>query len=571
MDEDNDLYFKQAILGDKNDVEQSIRSHQNLLKAKEQFKSYFDDQRTKLSQIDYFNKLKELTHKITQLLVFTVYNIEDNSEVGVIFEVMNDRGKKLSELEKVKNLLIYMTNRVSNNSTSSIQLTNKINFSWREILQNLAKARRFESEDENQFLRINAIISFYSDLTNYLDDDEKRISVNSQLADIHGLLKRRFKHEKAVAEFDNKEQSFRCLLTGIKGDYNGEANYDLCKLIYKPLEIVAHLELHGINPADQVIEGWNDEHEKAYQASVKPEANGRANYSVRTYKEIEKYVDALRSSSYRFRDLLQPYENFAFQHVQDPKLKEELKLVTAQFTRMETEATLLPLNVAIYERFFHQPDIQLSLMRTLEAFAFRLYGIGKWRPNTAQTTIYSLATETLRGTKSSQEIDSDLRELCNNYVGGDLGEYLKGPKINYYDWNSLKYFLYEYERNECARAGKKPYFEWNDLENKAKEDSIEHILPQNIRDEDGSPLEKFWCDRYSPEAHAIYLPRLGNLTLTEKNSSLGNKGFDKKRDIYKDSRWEIERELIYYSDWTPNQIEDREKRLIDFANERWKL
>ena len=98
-----------------------------------------------------------------------------------------------NQTEKVKNLLMYMTNRVSNDPTSSSQLTKKINLSWREILQNMTKAGRFESEDENKFLRVNAIISFYSDLAAYIDDDDRKVSVNSQLADIHGLLKRKFK------------------------------------------------------------------------------------------------------------------------------------------------------------------------------------------------------------------------------------------------------------------------------------------------------------------------------------------------------------------------------------------
>ena len=581
LDEDNDLFFKQAILAKKNDVEQTIRSHQNLIKAQVQFKSYFDSQKAKLSQADYFNKLKEFAHKITQLLVFTVYSIEDNSEVGVIFEVMNDRGKKLSELEKVKNLLMYMTNRVSNDIASSNQLIKKINFSWKEILQNMNKAGRFDSEDENQFLRVNAIISFYSELTTYLDDDNKKVSVNSQLADIHGLMKKRFKQNAIVAKLDKSEGGFRCLLTGIKGKFGDDLNYDLCTLVYGPSEIVSHLELHGIMPADQIIEGWSEANEKAYQSSLTSfETKDKPVDSIKPYKEIEKvkvyreiekYVDALRSSSYRFRDLLQPYENFAFQHVQNPKIKEELRLVAAQFTRMDIEATLLPLNVAVYERFFDDPETQLSLMRTLEIFAFRVYGIGRFRPYTAQTSIYSLASETLQKNNTPQELELALRNLSKLYVIDNLGGYLTDTKIDFYDWGSLKYFLYEYERYECAKASKNPYFEWKDLEKKEKEDTIEHILPQTIRKEDGTPLEKFWCDRYSPEAHASNLKRLGNLTLTEKNSVLGNKGLDKKKEIYKDSRWEIERELVNLTDWTTTQIEEREKQLIYFANERWKI
>lgn len=403
LDEDNDIYFKQAIIMDKDDVERTIRSHQNLADAKEQFERYFSALKKRLSPTDYFAELKDLTQKITQLLVFTVYAVEDNSEVGVIFEVMNDRGKPLSELEKVKNFLMYMTNRVSG-EPSSTELIERINFSWKEILQNMAKAGRFDSSDENQFLRVNAITQFYTDLAQYIDQDGKTISVSSQLADIHELLKQRFKRME-------KEKT---------------------------------------------------------------------TYRVESYKAIGEYVDDLRGSSMRFRDLLRPYEGFSFQHMQEGVAKNEMRLVAAQFGRMDTEATLLPLNVAIYERFHDSPETQLPLMKTMEAFAFRIYGIGNHRPYTAQTTIYRLAGEIHRGKRTADEIDSEIRGLGKEYVSDDdLTGYLTDPKVDYYDWNALRYFLYEYERSQCSKRDKKPYFEWEELEKKDREDTIEHILPQD--------------------------------------------------------------------------------------------
>ena len=59
-----------------------------------------------------------LIDKLTQSLIFTLYKVEDDAEVGVIFEVMNDRGKPLSELEKVKNYLIYLTGKISEDPQS---------------------------------------------------------------------------------------------------------------------------------------------------------------------------------------------------------------------------------------------------------------------------------------------------------------------------------------------------------------------------------------------------------------------------------------------------------------------
>ena len=51
--------------------------------------------------------LRDLQSKVTTRLHFNLYEVEDAAEVGVIFEVMNDRGKPLTNLEKVKNYLLY--------------------------------------------------------------------------------------------------------------------------------------------------------------------------------------------------------------------------------------------------------------------------------------------------------------------------------------------------------------------------------------------------------------------------------------------------------------------------------
>ena len=49
--------------------------------------------------------LVTLYDKVTHRLRLSLYAVNDASDVGVIFEVMNNRGKPLSELEKVKNFM----------------------------------------------------------------------------------------------------------------------------------------------------------------------------------------------------------------------------------------------------------------------------------------------------------------------------------------------------------------------------------------------------------------------------------------------------------------------------------
>jgi len=137
LDDDNNSYFRDAIIENKKGIEQRIESHKRLADAKKQFTSYLVSKRyenlPQLSDEEYFQFLNRLLNKISQSLIFTLYEVEDDAEVGVIFEVMNDRGKPLSELEKVKNYLIYLTGRVSEGPDAE-DLVKRINESWKIIL-----------------------------------------------------------------------------------------------------------------------------------------------------------------------------------------------------------------------------------------------------------------------------------------------------------------------------------------------------------------------------------------------------------------------------------------------------
>ena len=60
----------------------------------------------------YLEWLPALRTKATSNLVFVPYGVSTSAEVGAIFEVMNDRGKQLTELEKAKNYLLYRASKL---------------------------------------------------------------------------------------------------------------------------------------------------------------------------------------------------------------------------------------------------------------------------------------------------------------------------------------------------------------------------------------------------------------------------------------------------------------------------
>ena len=91
---------------------------------------------------------------------------------------------------------------------------------------------------------------------------------------------------------------------------------------------------------------------------------------------------------------------------------------------------------------------------------------------------------------------------------------------------------------------------------------VEHILPKKINDE--------WIN-FNDEDHETYLWRLGNLTLLgqEYNNRAKNKGFDKKKEIYKKSEIKMTRDLVSIDDWTTFTIVKRQEDFAEIALKIW--
>ncbi|MCE7698567.1 MAG: DUF262 domain-containing protein [Methanobacterium paludis] len=213
LDDENNTYFKESIIEDKNGMNRKIKSHDRLYDAKIQFQKYLNTK--KASTPDYFCFLNSMLEKITQSLIFTLYEVEDNAEVGVIFEVMNDRGKPLSELEKVKNFLIYLTGKISEDDNASEELVKTINNDWKDILENLSVAGMSKNEDEDRFLRLNYILNFYSNI-HAKTENGKRISKTSQLTNIYKQLKSHFKDLERKKEYEKCYEKIGTYVNSLK-------------------------------------------------------------------------------------------------------------------------------------------------------------------------------------------------------------------------------------------------------------------------------------------------------------------------------------------------------------------
>jgi Protein of unknown function DUF262/Protein of unknown function (DUF1524) len=156
LNSDCDHYFKTVTISDSPGPEgPQISSERRLLQARSELAAYLAEHRG-ASPAGTLGWLTDLYLKVTNQLKLSLYTVEDAGDVGVIFEVMNNRGKPLSELDKVKNYLLYAASRL----LLTHDLDAVINNGWAEILRQLMAADLTKPSDEDQLLRAHWLTTY---------------------------------------------------------------------------------------------------------------------------------------------------------------------------------------------------------------------------------------------------------------------------------------------------------------------------------------------------------------------------------------------------------------------------
>ncbi|MGD9625467.1 MAG: DUF262 domain-containing protein [Arcobacter sp.] len=93
-------------------------------------------------------KIEKIFKKLTEQFKFNVYEISDDLDVFIAFETMNNRGKKLSNLELLKNRLIYLSTKFKENNNDKENLRRNINDCWKTIYEYLGKNKNNILEDD---------------------------------------------------------------------------------------------------------------------------------------------------------------------------------------------------------------------------------------------------------------------------------------------------------------------------------------------------------------------------------------------------------------------------------------
>lgn len=139
----------------------TIRSHQRLSEARAKFEKFFIE-KNKQEGAGYAIWLQNFYGKIINQLKLIFYPVSDELDAGVLFETMNDRGKPLTEMEKVKNHLLYLSAKLEVPDEGH-PLNRRVNETWKFIYEKLMYAGLAGRANEDQLLRAHWLMAYRHD------------------------------------------------------------------------------------------------------------------------------------------------------------------------------------------------------------------------------------------------------------------------------------------------------------------------------------------------------------------------------------------------------------------------
>ncbi len=172
-EKDNPSYefLKTSIFNEASDTHSTLEETvytQNMSNAKTFFAK-------KLSDLD-LGKLEALYTKITQHFLFNIYTISDGIDVFVAFETMNNRGKPLSQLELLKNRLIFLSTKLPGDATERAKLRSAVNECWKTLYYYLGRNKKNPLSDD-EFLQKHFMLYFGPRILQKMEGEEKEPSV----------------------------------------------------------------------------------------------------------------------------------------------------------------------------------------------------------------------------------------------------------------------------------------------------------------------------------------------------------------------------------------------------------
>lgn len=521
-------YFRYKILNEPNagTIDETYYTL-NLQNAK----VFFHEQLNNLIAESGYNiqPLESTFKKLTSGLQFNPWKIPPSFDEFVAFETMNNRGKKLSNLELLKNRLIFLHTLYTEeeaNAAVKKELRDAINEAWTQVYHQLGRNKKHPLNDDD-FLRAHWIMYFR--YTRKKGDDYVKFLLGNQFTASRVLKK------KAV-----------------------------------------RVELEEV---EEILEGQEDYREA--EEREEPEERTELKPDLLP-EEIKNYVDSLKSAALAWYQTWFPLES--------PELNNELAKWLDKLNRLPI-FYCRPLVMSLLLKNQYSDVQKLEILKSIERYLFITFRLNKTYSNSGSSEFYNASRNLYHDEINIDELKIEVdRQLWFYFDNGKLKfahfkqlikERFEGKrKDGFYGWTGIEYFLYEYELHLMKSRGT-PKIHWH-LFTKSEKDksSIEHIFPQ-------TPSVSYWKKRfnkYSADEKLWLSNSLGNLLPLSLsiNSSLQNDSFDDKKKIKTDNKGNTTRngydngsyseiEVSKVAEWTGEEIKVRGLKLLKFLEERWNV
>ncbi len=250
----------------------------------------------------------------------------------------------------------------------------------------------------------------------------------------------------------------------------------------------------------------------------------------------------------------------------ESKYSDEIKTWLGKLNRLRFRS-FRPLIASILANKVEESKI-IHVLKLAEKFNFVVLGLNM-NGNNANFKTVPIYRRTYRSHKSPKKFDPEIFSLNALSVPDSTFTFTRDKLYNkvwesgngFYDWRVLRYFLYEYELYLQKKSGNKENkLHWDQVNS----ETVEHIYPQN-------PDRKCW-PKFRNRKAKDHLHELGNLLLfpRAKNSKLGNRSFEKKQIEYRVGGYSAI-DVAKEEDWTPDSIDARQEKMLDFLGDRWGL
>ena len=456
---------------------------------------------------------------------FNQINLSDDYNVGVAFETMNNRGLQLSNLELLKNRLLYLTELFSDGELpppARRGLRQSIVDAWHTIYLQLGRDSRIVLNDD-EFLKAHWSVYFM-------------------------FTKRR---GNDYADFLLRKQFVPDLLVG-----GPNANV-----------------IRG--PADPHEEIPNDDDDDEEEDDSAIGVGGLRNL---TPTMIKDYVRDLGEFSGWWQKV----------HCPDRAGSGLQPQVVDALTRLRHLGMgyFKPLLASALKVGARHPEIVSALFEKVERYYFKAFHLGTARADSGKTEVLGVARRLYQGDISLQNLLHD--ELWNRLENRDFVGQFKGKIADlrrkgkgFYEWKGIRNFLFEYNSELARNQQREPSLVWEDFDKSFEgKVSIEHILPQ-------SPTAWYWRNQFrafNPDEMKLLTGALGNLLPLSLhiNIRLQNYPFELKKEGIPSQNGRdgfggyrhgcaAEVEVAGSQDWSANEIYARSRLLMDFLRRRWNV